>query len=221
MTAGIKNRHNAFILATTFSINFSPSCPPLPPSVSDSSNHQPRAQIHRPPAGTKACNMQQQIDTAAVASYPPSAAQPWLGERTCFCCALACVAVGDSLMNYIDACILLKVSQAMYIQAAVTEGQGHGGSRCSQTFMFTRVDRPRRHAYAPPRSNAISLNSAQKNNHRKGQQSPNAANGKDYGEPRNPQYEFCSHTPAFSACRSQLSSSSVPHRMKFLRGKMR
>ena len=68
------------------------------PQASHSPNHQARAQIHRRPAGAKACYMQRSIPTTAVASYPPSAAQLWLNGRTCFC-AVACVSVDDCDMN--------------------------------------------------------------------------------------------------------------------------
>jgi hypothetical protein len=79
-------------------------------------------------------------------------------------------------------------------------------SRCSQTAEST--------ASSCPTTRVTPSNSAQKNNHRKGQQSSDLPRRcKEYTQPRNLQHETASHTPAF-ACLKQLACTSdeVPAR---------
>ena len=144
-----------------FSTNFWPSCPPLTPQASYSPNHQARAQIHRRPAGTKACYMQRSIPTTAVASYPPSAAQPWLNGRTCFC-AVACVSAGDCDMY--DTHLHPSEGESNDTNRQQREARrGPGVHRPPAVVVMSMPHQPS--DWTP------SVNSAQKNNHRKGQQS--------------------------------------------------
>lgn len=85
-------------LATKFSINFWPSCPPFPPGILPAlgpPNHRARAQIHRRPTGTKACNMQLSIPLRS----PPTRLQPPSHGKAgvpASVYAVACVSVDDS-----------------------------------------------------------------------------------------------------------------------------
>lgn len=174
-----------------FSVNFWPSYPPLTPQASYSPNHQARAQIHRRPAGPKACYMQQSIPTTALASYPPSAAQLWLNGRTCFC-AVACVSVDDCDMNDTHLHPPEGESSDTYRQQQQRLTEGPGVHRPPAVVVMP---------ICPTRRATPSVNSAQKNNHRKGQQSSDTRLGgaakQRLAQPRKVQHDFCSHTPAF------------------------
>jgi hypothetical protein len=156
------------------------------------------------------------IDTTAAASYPPSAAQPWLSGRTCFYAAVACVSADDCDMNDTHLHPPESESSDAYRQQQREARRGPDVHRPPAVVVMSMPHQPSR---ATP-----SLNSAQKNNHRKGQQSSRLRRRcckwqKPRPKPRKLQHDFCSHTPAFSPVCLILLACHLG--WKFLRGKMR
>lgn len=190
-------------LATKFSLNFWPSCPPLPPSILpalEPPNHQARAQIHRRPAGTKARYMHLSIPLRSPPTrlQPPSHGKAGVPASTLL--SRACPLM--TVIWMIHTCILLRVSQAMHT----------GSSRDMLGGVQVFTDLPPSSSCPCPTSRPTpSLNSAQKNNHRKGQQSSRPRRrcckwAKPKAQTEKTPARLLQPYPGFFACLSHLAS---------------
>jgi hypothetical protein len=129
-------------------------------SISDSPNHQPRAQIHRRPAGTKTCTPCSKVNRYRCGRLLPAFSRPTLPKRAYL--LLCCRVRGHHW--------LFDISETLACACDSSQGESseignssNVGSKCSQTAESPGVVMPH-HRVTPS-------DSAQKNNHRKGQHS--------------------------------------------------
>ena len=154
------------------------------------------------------------IDTTAVASYPPSAAQPWQSGRTCFYPAVACVSVDDCDMNDTHLHPPESESSGAYRQQQREARRGPGVHRPPAVVVMSMPHQP---------SDAICELCSEKQSQKRTTILRHIRLGdaavQRLAQPRKVQHDFCSHTPAFlPVCLILLACHP---RVKFLRGKMR